>query len=87
MNHLYIFDEKGLASNYGVGKYIQNVISVCNDHDISVAVVSLNIQRDAKSSIYEDGSRHIQILLLKDSEGKWLDLVQKLIIRNDIFYT
>lgn len=77
MNHLYIFDEKGLASNYGVGKYIQNVISVCNDHDISVTVVSLNIQRDAKSSIYEDGSRHIQIPLLKDSEGKLWDLDQK----------
>lgn len=77
MSHLYIFDEKGPASNYGIGNYIRNIISVCKEISIPITVVSLN--KDGKEDYYtsDNGIHYIDIPLLKGADGKPLELDRK----------
>ena len=77
MKHLYLFDQKGSASAYGVGTYIQNVVSACSELSISVTVVSLNALGDTTVSVSKEGVRYISIPCLKTNEGEAIDMEQK----------
>lgn len=77
MNHLYLFDEKGRASAYGVGTYIRNIVSLCVDYFIPVTVVSLNTEGDVKSFISDKGVLYLDIPMLKDERGEEIDIDQK----------
>lgn len=76
MNHLYIFDEKGRASAYGIGTYIRNVISLCVKEHMSISVVTLSTKEEAENSSI-NGVQYINIPLLKDADGKLYDLEEK----------
>lgn len=76
-NNLYIFDEKGVASDYGIGKYIQSVISVCADASISITVVSLEVEGKLNCYISKEGTQYMDIPLLRKSSGDLLNLDEK----------
>lgn len=77
MNQLYLFDEKGRASVYGIGTYIQSVISACAVSDFNITVVTLRSYVEATTMTTNNGVRYIDIPLLLDYAGKELDLEQK----------
>lgn len=76
MKHLYIFDEEGRASSYGVGTYIRNVVSICLRCFIPVSVVTLSTKEIGNSIV--DGIQYINIPLLRDGEGVEYDLEDKI---------
>lgn len=77
MIHLYIFDEIGHASSYGVGTYIRNIVSVCLDCSISVTIVTLFTAQEKSGSMLKNDVQYINIPLLRDSEGKLYDIDDK----------
>lgn len=76
MNHLYIFDEKGRASLYGVGTYIRNIVSICLKCSIPVSVVTLSTKGEVNSLI-ADSIQYINIPLLRTVDGILYDLEDK----------
>lgn len=77
MNHVYLFDEIGRASSYGVGTYIRNVVSLCMDCSIPVTVVTLSAVDDMNWFEHTKNVRYINIPFLKDSKGRLYDLDNK----------
>lgn len=61
MIHLYLFDEEGRASSYGIGTYIQNVIMACSLLSISITLVRLKTREEMQVSISENRVRTISI--------------------------
>lgn len=61
MIHLYLFDEEGRASSYGIGTYIQNVIMAGSLLSISITLVRLKTRGEMEISISENRVRTISI--------------------------
>lgn len=77
MIDIYIFDENGSASNYGVGKYIQNVIDVCLETSISVTVVLLETMEESSLYCSDKRVQYIHIPSLRGTSGERLNLDRK----------
>lgn len=61
MNHLYLFDKQGRASAYGIGTYIRNVVSACQNSSMLITVVYLLSTSDKQCIQEKDGIRYIYI--------------------------
>lgn len=76
MNKLFIFGEYGRTMNYGIGTYIQNIItSFVNS--FSITVVTLNTPDKEPSFFSEKGIRYISIPNLYFSRIKEKDFSEK----------
>lgn len=60
MKNLYLFDEKAVASQYGVGTYVQQ-LAECLQHELNVTVVYLMYEEGEVAIEQKEGVRYINI--------------------------
>lgn len=61
MKTIYLFDEKGKASEYGIGTYIQNLIEICQELEFRVFVILLSGEGDVRSYESKVGVQYLEI--------------------------
>lgn len=59
--HIYIFDTNGRASDYGIGTYIEVLLSCIKTRKVKVTLIKLYMPIPEMTIEMKDGVRHIQI--------------------------